>query len=54
MTNKRYEFDAEGNIQDRQGALKEIEEIERTIESEEDPAEIQHMQSRWNYLMSVT
>ena len=54
MTNKRYGFDAEGNIQDRQGALKEIEEIETTIDEQTDPDTIREMQSRWNYLMTMT
>lgn len=48
-----YTFDSEGNIQNRQEALKEIERIERDIQTEEDPQELQRMQSRWNYLMTV-
>ena len=48
-----YTFDREGNINNRQAALKEIERIEREIQTEDDPRELQSMQSRWNYLMTV-
>jgi hypothetical protein len=48
-----YTFDSEGNINNRQAALKEIERIERDIQTEEDPIKVQSMQSRWNYLMTV-
>jgi len=48
-----YTFDREGNINNRQAALKEIERIERDIQTEEDPIKVQSMQSRWNYLMTV-
>ena len=51
---RQYKFDEDGNIRDRQSALREIERIEQDIETEEDPAERQRMQSRWHYLMSVT
>ena len=48
-----YTFDSEGNINNRQAALTEIERIERDIQTEEDPIKVQSMQSRWNYLMTV-
>ena len=48
-----YTFDREGNINNRQAALKEIERIETEIQTEEDPIKLSQMQSRWNYLMTV-
>ena len=48
-----YTFDSEGNINNRQAALAEIERIEREIQTETDPMAIMVMQAKWNYLMTV-
>lgn len=46
-------IDREGNVRNRQEALREIERIEMEIDQVEDEAEVVRLRNRWHYLMSM-